>query len=267
MEFIKERDFGEIFRDSLTFFVNELKPLLTIILVFVSPFILYVVFFMFKHQAEMDADVELVLKTRDFASVGNKYYMFFIIALIQQVVLVVSVLSYFVLKIKNEELHISFSNVWETFQTSFLNIALGQILILSAILLGVYLFVITSFNGFVFILLLVFSIYISIAMFALSFVIIYEKISAIEAIKRTFNLVKGNWGFTLGSIFVFGLVVGMINLFASSIIKGVVQIISTNSIAEIIVLLLSSIVSVILSVISITLQAYLYAYYIIKQNS
>ena len=80
------------------------------------------------------------------------------------------------------------------------------------------------------------------------------------------QLIKRNWWFTFGSIIVFGIIVGLSDMIFSTIIKSMVQIVSTGDGAAIIALLFSSFVSIVLSAISPILAAHLYASFLAKRK-
>jgi len=261
--FIKEREFGEIVQDTFSFFKNEIKPLVRILLVFVGPFALYAVYFMFKYQDVMEQEVLNIFKTQDFSNLSNKYFIFLLFSILQQIMLVTTVSVYIKMKIENKDV-ISISSLWNKIYSSIINIAYGQMLIITAIMSVFFLAAITGLLSFIIFALLGATIYIFISMYMLSFIIVFEEISTIDAIKRSLQLIRGNWWFSFGLIIIWGLIVGLSEMIISTIIKSIIQIVSTGDGAVFIVLLFSSFISVILSAISPILAAYLYASHIAK---
>jgi len=264
--FIKERDFGEIVQDTFSFFKDEIKPLIKILLVFVGPFALYGVYFMFKYQETIEQDILNVFQSKESYRIPTKYYTFILFSILQQIMLATTVTVYIKMKIQNKE-EISTSTIGNNIYSYFFSVAYGQLLVVSIIMLGFFIAAITGLISFIFLALIAWSLYIIVTMYLLSFIIIYEEVSPIEAIKRSVKLIKGSWWFTFGAIITFGVIVGFVDLIFSTIIKSIIQIFSKGNGAAIIVLLFSSFISIILSATSTILAAFLYASFIAKKQT
>ncbi len=206
-----------------------------------------------------------IFKTQDFSNLPNKYFIFMLFSVLQQIMLVTTVSVYIKMRIKNEE-EINITAIWNKVYSSIVNVAYGQLLVISAIMGGFFLAAITGLLSYIALALIGGALYIIISMYMLSFIIIFEEKPPIEAIKRSMQLIKRNWWFAFGSIIVFGIIVGLSDMIFSTIIKSIIQIVSTGDGAAIIVLLFSSFVSVILSAISPILAAHLYASFLAKKG-
>jgi len=265
IDFYKEREFGEVFQETFKFFKNEIKTIITILLVFAVPFSLYGIYFMFKFQDVLEQELQKSFQSQDFSNIPNEFYIFMGFSILQQILTSLSINAFIKLKVTDEPINIS--NIFEIIQTSFTNVFAGQMFVFTAIFAGFFLVAITGLLSFSIFVLIVWSIYVLVSMYLLSFIIIFEEISVIDAIKRSLQLIKGNWWFTFGSIIVFGIVVGLSEMTISAIITSIVGIVSKGDVAAIIVLLVSAFVSVVLSAISVIVPAYLYASFATKTNS
>lgn len=264
-EFIKEREFGEIIQDTFSFFKDEIKPLIRVVLIFVAPFTLYGVYFMFKYQDTMEQDILNMFQSKEFSGLPGKYYIFMLFSILQQIMLLTVVSVFVKMRIKNE--FISISSIWDRVYSSVFNVIYGQMLIVSSVMLVFFLAAITGLLAYLAFALIGGALYIIISMYILSFVIVFEEITPIDAIKRSLQLIRKNWWLAFGSIIVIGIIIGLFDIISSTIIKTLIQIISTGDGAAIIVLLFSSLISVILSAISPILSAHLYASFVAEKET
>ncbi|NPA44550.1 MAG: hypothetical protein GXO49_03350 [Chlorobi bacterium] len=266
MEFYKERDLGEIFQDTFKFFKSEIKIIINVLLVFVFPFSLYGIYFMFKSQDVLESELINMFQTQDFSNIPNEFYVLIGFSILQQILTILSVGAIIKLKFHNEPVNIS--NVFKIVVKYFTSVFAGQMFVSLVIFSGIFIFALIGLVSFgVFFLLIIWAIYVLVSMYLLSFIIIFEDVPVIGAVKRSLQLIKGNWWFTFGTILVFGLVVGISEMIVSSIITQFVGFISKSDIAAIVVLFLDSLLSLVLSAISIIVPAFLYASYVTKINT
>jgi hypothetical protein len=265
IEFYKDREFGEIFQETFMFFKHEIKTIITILFIFAVPFSLYGVYFMFKFQDILQQELQKSFQTHNFSNIPNEFYIFLGFSILQQILTILSISAFIKLKVNDEP--ISIPNIFGIIQMSFTNVFAGQMFIFTAIFTVFFLVAVTGLISFRIFVLIIWSIYVLVSMYFLSFIIIFEEISVINAIKRSLQLIKGNWWFTFGSIIVFGIIVGLSELIISSIITSIISVVSKGDVAAIVVLLASAFVSVVLSAISVIVPAYLYASFATKTNS
>jgi len=265
IDFFKEREFGDVFRDTFVFFKQEIKPIISILLIFVAPFSLYGVYFMFKYQNVMQDELLKSFKSQDFSNIPNSLYIFIAFSILQQILTILSISSYIKLRIKqNEETVISISDIFNEVGRFFLNVFSGQMFVFTVIFAAFFISAMIGIISYSIFFLIIWTVYVLVSMYLLSFIIIFEEISLLQAIKRSLELIKGNWWFTFGSIIVFGIIVGLSEMTISSIITSIIGIVSKGDFAAIIVLLVSAFVSVVLSAISVIVPAYLYASFVTK---
>lgn len=265
IDFYKEREFGELFRDTISFFKSEIKEITRLLLVFVAPFSLYGIYFMFKFQDVLQEELLNSFKSQDFSNIPNELYIFLGFSLLQQILTILSISAFIKLKVLDKPINIS--NIFNIVFTSFTNVFAGQMFVFLSIFLGLFLLALIGLNSFSILFIIIWAIYILVSMYLLSFIIIFENLTLIHAIKRSLQLIKGNWWFTFGTIIVFGIVVGLSEMTISSILTSIIGLVSKSDFAAIIVLFASTFVSIILSAISVIVPAFLYASFASKINS
>lgn len=259
IDFFKERDFGELIKDSFNFLKKELKPIMLILLVFVVPFALYGVYFMFKYQANLEKELINGFQTQNFSNIPYQFYIFLGFGFLQQILMSLTVVSYVKIRVKHNKEVILLTDILKEVIISFTNVFAGHMFVFTVIFAGFFLTAIIGIISYAFLFLIIWSIYIVVSLYLLSFVIIFEEIPLISAIKKSLFLVNGNRWITLAAIIIIGVIVGILDMILSGIVKSIVQIFSTSDFAAIIVLVISSFLSLILSAYSVLFFTFLYA--------
>ncbi len=266
-EFIKDRDFGEVMSDTFNFFIKEFMPLAKILLIFIGPFILIDVYILFNFQGVLEQWSEEFMKTQKFDNFPTDIYYFLLISIFQNIVLVTVVSAYIKLRTKTEKTPIELTDIWTVVTESILSVTLGQILVFLAILIGSFIIALTGLIALSFLLIIIWVSYVMVSMYLLTFIIVFEKKTLFEAFSRTLFVVKKNRWSVFGAVIVFGIIIGLSNLLVSFIIEKLISIISTGNAANILIIILSALVSLALSTILTILPAYLYASFVSKKEA
>ncbi len=266
-EFIKDRDFGEVMSDTFNFFIKEFMPLAKILLIFIGPFILIDVYFLFNFQGLIEQWSEEFIKTQKFENFPTDIYYFLLISIFQNILLVTVVSAYIKLRKKTNTDTIELSDIWKVVTESVLSVTLGQILVFLTVLVGSGLIALSGMIALSFLLIIIWASYVMVSMYLLTFIIVFEKKTLFEAFSRTLFVVKKNRWSVFGAVIVFGIIIGLSNLIVSFIIEKTISIISTGNAATILTILLSALVSLALSTIMAILPAYLYASFVSKKEA
>jgi len=267
IEFIKDRDFGEVMSDTFNFFVKEFMPLAKVLLIFIGPFILIDAYILFNFQGVLEQWTEEFIKTQKFDNFPSEIFYFLLISIFQNIVLVTVVSAYIKLRTKTEKTPIELTDIWKVVTESILSVTLGQILVFLAILVGSFIIALTGLIALSFLLIIIWVSYVMVSMYLLTFIIIFEKKTLFEAFSRTLFVVKKNRWSVFGAVIVFGIIVGLSNLLVSFIIEKLISIISTGAAANILVTILSALVSLAFSAVLAILPAYLYASFVAKKEA
>ena len=111
IDFYKEREFGELFQDTINFFKGELKEMTKILLIFVAPFSLYGVYFMFKFQDVLQQELLNSFKSQDFSNIPNELYIFLGFSFLQQILTILAISAFIKLKVLDKTINLS--NIFE----------------------------------------------------------------------------------------------------------------------------------------------------------
>lgn len=266
-EFIKDRDFGEVMSDTFNFFIKEFMPLAKILLIFIGPFILIDVYILFNFQGVLEQWSEEFMKTQKFNNFPTDIYYFLLISIFQNILLVTVVSAYIKLRTKKEKNTVELSDIWRVVSESVLSVTLGQILVFLAVLLGSVLIALSGMIALSFLLIIIWASYVMVSMYLLTFIIVFEKKTLFEAFSRTLFVVKKNRWSVFGAVIVFGIIIGLSNLIASFIIEKLISIVSTGTAANVLIILLTELVSLALSTVLAILPAYLYASFVSKKEN
>ncbi len=266
-DFFKERSLGELIKDSFNFLKIETKPIVQILLVFVAPFALYGIYFMFKYQVILEKELLNSFQTQNFSNMPTQFYIFLGFGFLQQILITLAIGAYLKIRIRYNKEAILLSDIFKEIILSFTNVFAGQMFVFTVIFASFFLTAIIGIISYVFLFLLIWSVYVIVSMYLLSFIIIFEDVTIVTAIKKSLFLIKGNWWVTFGVIIVIGIFVGLSDMTFSGVIKSIIQIFSTSDIAAIIVLSLSSFVSLFLSAFSIISTGFLYASYVTQKEN
>ncbi len=265
--FIKDRDFGEVMSDTFNFFVKEFKSLAKILLIFIGPIVLINAYLLSKYQGAVEIWAADFINTQNFNSFPQEYVYLLLLSIFQNIILVTTVSAYIKLRISNESQTIELADVWKMVSESILNVTFGQILVFLAVLVGAFILALLGNIAISILLIFIWVIYVMTSMYLLTFTIVFEKKTVLEAISRTLFIVKKNRWSIFGAVIVFGIIIGITNLLTTFIIEKLISIISTGTAANIFATTLSGFVSLALSAIIAILPAYLYASFVAKKEN
>jgi len=261
IKIFQERDFGELISVSINFFIQEIKPIIKNLLYFVGPFVLITTILSSIYNVGLTNDISQIFKIfkGDLSQVQQTnpdiVGTFFIgfVGIIQNIVLYSVIGVYVKLYTERGRGNFETQDVFNGVKNIFLPVLGGQLLAGIMIIAG-------------FVLLIIPGVYIAIAMSILFAIIIFEEIGVGESISKSFQLIKGNWWLTLGSIFVLGILTSII----SAIFAGVIGLIFVGGVNSMITAIYSIIIgfgSVIVSSVVILLPVFLYASYVTQKEN
>lgn len=205
--FQQQRDFGEIINATFTFISQEFKLLLQSIIYFAGPFLLLGGIFLGKGQANFFTQFDnpsLFSNPSDFFSNGFASIFFGGLFLSIGITAIITIInSYVAIYIKNEKNNITIEDVWKEFKRNFFLI-LGTNILLS-ILFGIIGVISFFLFGIPFI-------YIAVSTCFIFVIQIIERKSHIDALSRSFFLIKGKWFMTFGLLLISMLVIYFVSM-------------------------------------------------------
>jgi len=203
--FRKERDFGEIITDSFSFFSQNYKTILQILLKYVGPFVLLNVFGNLYYQYKTgDMFSDLSVMAGDPDSFLNAFQdnilallLFFVTAIVSSVAMYAVVLHLIKSYVKNDGTIVE-NEVLEGLKKDFFKILGFAILAFIVLLFG---FMLCFLPG----------VYLYVVLFLGVSIMIFEDISILDAFSKCFTLIRDNWWITFATILVFSILLGIIS--------------------------------------------------------
>ena len=211
IELRKSRDFGQIISDSFTFLRENLKPLFRSLLIICGLFILIgTVTSVAQYMSTVGLySGALNVNSNDTYQVSSYTYSYFgtvlfnlLITLLLEAFIHLATLSYLAVYLQKNNQQPTFEEVWGYFRFYFFRVLGSSILLFLLIGVG-------------FCLCLIPGIYLAIVFYLVIPIIVMENTSFSYAFNKSFQLIKENWWFVFGVIFVISLIVGVINSVAS----------------------------------------------------
>lgn len=193
IEFRKVRDFGALLNVTFDYIRKNFKLLFKANLLIASPFILLAGVFMGIYQSSMFS----FAYNQDFESFGVPFVLAMIFMIISYVIITVVTYSHLIVYKQSETGVFELDDVWQMVKKKFFLVLLTGIGY--SIIVGL---------GFLF--LIVPGIYLSIALSLIFIVRLEEEIGFFDAVSRCIKIVKHNWWFTFGLIFVVGIIQGFL---------------------------------------------------------
>ena len=255
----KNRDFGELISDTISFFVQEIKPLLKTLLFILGPFILLTsilgVIFNIGVGSQVTQLVNIFKNNTNNIQQANQGGSLFIglISIFQNIMLYTVTGVYIKLYSDKGKGNFDIADIWAGVKNVYWNVLGGQFLAGLIIVGGILLLIIPA-------------IYLGTVVSIVFAIIIFENIGAGSAISRSFQLMKGNWWKSFGAYIVLGFLTSIMSLIFAGIV-GLVFIASTNSVISAIYTILVNFSSVIFSAILILLSGFLYASFVSEKES
>ena len=211
IELRKSRDFGQIISDSFTFLRENLKPLFRSLLIISGLFILIgTVTSVAQYMSTISLySGNLNLNSNDTYQVSSYTYSYLgtvmfnlLVTLLLEAFIHLATLSYLAVYLQKNNQQPTFEEVWGYFRFYFFRVLGSSILLFLLIGVGFCLCVIPG-------------IYLAIVFYLVIPIIVMENTSFSYAFNKSFQLIKENWWFVFGVIFVISLIVGVINSVAS----------------------------------------------------
>jgi len=207
IELRKSRDFGQIIGDSFTFLRENLKPLFKSLLIICGLFILIgTVTSVAQYMSTIGLyNGVLSVNPNDTYQVSSITYSYvgavmfnLLVMLLLQAFIHLATLSYLSVYLQKNNQQPTFEEVWGYFRFYFFRVLGSSILMFLLIVVG---FCLCAIPG----------IYLSIVFYLVIPIIVMENTSFSYAFNKSFRLIKENWWFVFGVIFVISLIVGVAN--------------------------------------------------------
>jgi hypothetical protein len=199
----RHREFGDIISDTFAIIKQNFKPLLKSYFVICGLFLLTdILISAFVNSNRGDAAITTLA--------GLVEILF---DCINHIALILTVLSYFAIYKEKGNQPAEVLEVWGYFKYYFFRITLAQILVIIAIVLGFFVCILPG-------------IYLAVILSLVAPIMVFENGNIEYSFKRAFKIIKENWWFTLGSLLLITMIVGMgvmILLLPSIIIYGTTQ--------------------------------------------
>jgi hypothetical protein len=217
IELRKSRDFGQVINDSFTFFKENFKPLITALLIISG---LFLVAETVANVASSLSMIDMYSSNTDNSQLFESHGISYIITSLINSLLVVllqsfihlTTLCYISVYLQKGNKQPTFAEVWGYFKYYFLR-AIGSGFLLLILACVAFVAFIIPF------------IYLMPVFYLIIPIMIIENASFKYAYNKSFRLIKENWWFVFGVIFVMGLIVGM----AAGIVSLPITIITAGS--------------------------------------
>jgi len=217
IEFQRYRDFGQIINATFEFLRENFRQLGKSIVFIVGPFILLTGIFGGFYQKNIFSFTSTTTSLSDFGIVTLLYILSIFISILTMISVVY---SYILIYLKRtDDLVIEIDEVWNGVKSNILKV-LG-ITLSVGLLLGILFIIILLPLIFIFnlqdnpfaifplvFLVMIPIVYLGNKLTVIYFASLYEEIGLIEAMKRSFFLIKNKWWFTFGLIFVLSIIQG-----------------------------------------------------------
>jgi len=259
LELRKLRDFGQVISDSFTFFKENFKPLITSLLT-ICGFLLLIgtvtTVFTYMNMGNMYGNMNAsglgIYNTAYFISLGFNTLVIFL----TQVFIMIVTLSYISVYLQKNNQTPTVADVWGYFKYYFFRIIGSGFLLFLMLIAGMVLCIIPG-------------IYLSPIFYLVIPIIVIENSSFKYALDKSFRLIKENWWFVFGVIFVMGLIVGVSDSIATvplTIIGAAGKFISLKSISLPLIILFSLLHSVIMLAYSLQSTAVALCYFDLSEQ-
>lgn len=196
VDFVKERDFGELIGAPFYFIIQEFKPFARSLLRYAGPYVAIAILGMSLFSNHLYKSIDL---NADLEPSTVLYLLIFgIFLMIGFLAAVVTTHSYISLYVREGKDNFTMDDVGRLFKQKVFKVFFAGMLVYLIVFVGILLFYIPG-------------IYFAIALSFFSIVIVYENATIGESISRSFQVVKGYWWLTLGVILVFGMIIGFMS--------------------------------------------------------
>jgi len=217
IELRKSRDFGQVINDSFTFFKENFKPLITALFIITG---LFLVAETIANVASSLSMIDMYSSNVDNSQLFESHSISYIVTTLVNALLLVllqafihlTTLCYISVYLQKGNKQPTFAEVWGYFKYYFLRVVGSGFLL---VLLTCIAFAACIIPG----------MYLTPIFYLIIPVIVIENASFKYAYSKSFRLIKENWWYVFGVIFIMGLIVGM----AAGIVSLPVTIISAGS--------------------------------------
>lgn len=193
VNFVKERDFGELIGAPFYFIKQEFKPFARTLIRYAGPWVAVALLGMTLLSNSLYSAFDSNIDPSASFVIYLLIMIFFL--MIGFLAAVVTTHSYITLYVRDGKDNFTIDDVGELVKRNVTKIFFTGILVYLMVVVGFLIFYLPG-------------IYLAIALTFFSIIIVYEDASLGKSISRSFEVVKGHWWLTLGVIFVFGMIIG-----------------------------------------------------------
>ncbi len=262
LNFREPREFGDLISTPFSYFFKNFKEIVFPILKYAGPIILIGMIFISLIIGKLINSVNLNLVNSSI----DEFWYYFNYALITILLLglgyimaIAILYSHIVLTEEKGKGNFEDFEVKDLAFSIYFNLIIVQIIKLVLVILGLLVFIIGA-------------IYVSIALTYVDYIIVKEKASPIEAIRRSFSVIKENWWKTFGILFIIQMILSVAMQILSVpliIISAAMGFSGFENEYIIIIILVLSILTAVFTIITYTIPniAISYLYYSIEENN
>lgn len=193
VDFVKERDFGELIGAPFYFIIQEFKPFARSLLRYAGPWMAIALLGMALLSNSIWQAVDMGTEPSGVFVIYSLLMILFL--MIGFLAAVTTTHSYITLYVRNGKDNFTIEEVGELVKRNVFKIFGAGILVYLMVVVGFLFFYIPG-------------IYLAVALSFFTITIVYEDISGGASIGRSFEVVKGHWWQTLGVMFVFAMIIG-----------------------------------------------------------
>lgn len=200
LEFQKQHDFSEKINSTFTFWRQNFSKLGYALLMYSAPFFIlaFVLLSLLINHVFMNFTQTTGTGTGFMQSSLIFYGVFTILLMLGYTMVICVLYSYIKLYVERGKANFGSQDIWEVARENYFKTLLLQFIYISLVTLGVVLCIIPG-------------IYISVVLFPVFFIAIYEDSDAFTAIKRCFSLHKGYWWQTFAVLLVIYLIIAFVS--------------------------------------------------------
>jgi hypothetical protein len=255
VQIFRRRDFGELISTPITFFIQEFKLIMKVLLIFVIPFIaLELILIFFFDIGTNQSAISDVFSTQNTNQNLGSTLIIRLVGVFQNVMLYTVIAVY----IKQYNLkgkgNFTISDIWQEIKKLFWPVFGGQFVAGLIIIVGTVFLILPG-------------IYLAVVLSLVFAILVFEEDSIGSALSRSFDIMKGKWWTAFGAYIVMGLIVFLTVFIFATVIGFVFAFASGNEFISIFSIVLISLLTVSLLALFVLLPVILYASFITEKEN
>jgi len=254
IEIFKQRDFGEFISTPITFFIQEIKLLSKVLLIFVGPFIVLNVILVSVFHIGYDQDIFSMFTEQNYNQNSGGNLIIRLVDLFQSIMLYTSLGVYVKLYIERGKGNFDVQDIWQVLSKFYWPVLGGQFLAGIMIIVGILVLVVPGiYLGGVFSILFV--------------VIIFEEEGVSKSISRCFEVIKGNWWTAFGTFIVMGIMFLVVSGILGLLLGLVFSVAGFSQIVSVFSGVIIGLVTIMLTAVLVLLPIFLYASFVADKEN